>query len=346
MSCNNTHNATFSPESASGHTPCALQNGQTVEKSGQAHVRVNLSARLADVAGLMTSGTYGRIGIGSSNNAALMLFLASKLQVLTGSVGSILYNLTWKARVTPQQRLIYALRASVRRTSGSACISWPTPATRDYKGESGAGRQERKGYPAVLTSWPTPQAIDGSGQGRAPRLKPDGNRDPMSEGSYRADLKDAEWLVLSKPPYLELAPWPTPVRNDENKSRTSRPQEFSEKEYNRKNSGSSLAIWAQHLAAWPTPNCMDTIGRRSDEALARAKQKGGCSNLKDVAPMVESNTPARLTVTGDLLTGSCAEMESGGQLNPAHSRWLMGLPAEWDACAPTVTPSSRKSRKV
>jgi hypothetical protein len=45
------------------------------------------------------------------------------------------------------------------------------------------------------------------------------------------------------------------------------------------------------------------------------------------------------------LTGSPAAMGSGGQFNPAHSRWLMGFPPAWDACAPTATRSTRGKRR-
>ncbi|WP_051911552.1 DNA cytosine methyltransferase [Methylomicrobium agile] len=43
--------------------------------------------------------------------------------------------------------------------------------------------------------------------------------------------------------------------------------------------------------------------------------------------------PMRYTSTGELLTGSPAEMKNGAQLNPAHSRWLMGYPKAWCAAA-------------
>lgn len=83
-----------------------------------------------------------------------------------------------------------------------------------------------------------------------------------------------------------------------------------------------------HLASWPTPLRAD--GRGSAGA---AKHKN--SELPNAVRLVSGDPPI----------GSTAKTEKPAQLNPAHSRWLMGLPPEWDVCAPTATPSSRKSRK-
>jgi hypothetical protein len=43
---------------------------------------------------------------------------------------------------------------------------------------------------------------------------------------------------------------------------------------------------------------------------------------------------AQLT-SGQTAIGSPAATENHGQLNPLHSRWLMGYPIVWDDCAPT-----------
>ena len=98
---------------------------------------------------------------------------------------------------------------------------------------------------------------------------------------------------------------------------------------------------AAYLAGWVTPAARDW----KDTPGMTLRRKDGRSRIDLLPRQVFLTLPCRRTAFGEMLTGSCAGMEGGGQLNPAHSRWLMGLPAEWDDCAVTATPLSRRRRK-
>jgi hypothetical protein len=95
------------------------------------------------------------------------------------------------------------------------------------------------------------------------------------------------------------------------------------------------------LTGWPTTTTTTDAARGN--GTIRPHDTG--IPLPQRVAMIDREHPARRTATGQILTGSTAGMESGGQLNPAHSRWLMGLPPAWDDCAATATPSSRKSQR-
>jgi hypothetical protein len=97
---------------------------------------------------------------------------------------------------------------------------------------------------------------------------------------------------------------------------------------------SNLATEAKMLASWPTPNAP-----RAHDSDNTAGKYYPSKKQNDLDVQVQ------LTASGPTPNGSPAGTTSGGQLNPAHSRWLMGLPPAWDDCAVTAMPSSLRKRR-
>lgn len=265
--------------------PSDAQDGPTTCPYGLEVLRASLSAQQVKALGLLTSGTYGRTGTTSFASAALQSSLANRLRAKTASVGSILYRLTWKERVTPLGRAICALRASAAPISVSDSIlsGWPTPMARDH-------------FPAHSENYIA---------------------EKMAQGHGMANLNDR----------AQLAGWPTPRTADSTGGVEPEGQ-----------TGRKLFTIAS-MAGWPTPRAADgPNGTRSAEsAQSEINRKGRLDDLPSAAVYNLTGVahgPMRLCSDGTLLTGCSAGMESGGRLNPAHSRWLMRLTPEWDACAP------------
>ena len=84
--------------------------------------------------------------------------------------------------------------------------------------------------------------------------------------------------------------------------------------------------------SWPSPKAQNANG-------AGLHGQGG----QDLQTMALASWPTR-QAHGLISSGSPAGTAKPGQLNPAFSRWLMGYPPAWDACAGTAMPSSRKSQ--
>jgi hypothetical protein len=153
---------------------------------------------------------------------------------------------------------------------------------------------------------------------------------------------------------VHLAGWPTPQTADINLSRYG--TEASQKKFET-TPYPSLALTARQadhtglhdyvlLSGWRTPTAQSPNSLRGQGGDPEKRLADGRTlNLTDEVNWLKNNPqPARLTASGEMLIGCFAGMESGGQLNPAHSRWLMGYPPAWASCAPTAMRSSRKSR--
>ena len=307
------HSITSSPELAGGPLPSASPDGPMTDPCGPAHLPANHSPQPESAEDTTTTGTSPRRGLISSASAALQSSLESRLQARLPTVnttGSMTYKMRWKRKTTPRGRSYYQLVASAPRTSDSDCgllhSGWPTALARDWKHS-----------PGMATSATNP---DGSARDRTDQL----------------------------PSKALLAGWPTPRSADAEKN--VRTLEGALREIQRKGSPQDAAQ-AAAIAGWPTPVANDD--NKTPEAHMAMKKRMGerdgtganRTTITSLQVMAKFTGPARITASGQILTGSCAGMESGGQLNPRFSGWLMGYPKEWCEAALSAAQHIRSQKK-
>src|SRR6187399_594687 len=331
-----------SQESRSGTTPSPSPDGLPINPSGQEAAPAAPSPQPVSAKRKTIRAIFGQTSFASSKHEDLSASLASRYRRLTASAGSTLYSLTWTQRLTPSGHSISAQRASALPTSAKDCIGalgWPTPCVKDDNnsrmGPEAAAREllrEGKGSSlassATLAGWPTPCANPANG---TPEAFLERKRKSVERGSEMG-ISLTDLGVVS-----QLAGWPTPNQRDYRSGMENRA------------AGDKLGMhavglndWAM-LAGWATPSAWD-MGRLSSPRADLGKKADGSKN------QIGLPNQARLTASGEgpigfLLGPNGWETHpASGQLNPGHSRWLMGIPRIWCECAIRAS-RSLKARK-
>ena len=127
--------------------------------------------------------------------------------------------------------------------------------------------------------------------------------------------------------------WPTPIKSDaSDAARTTTVSQKWKSDHVQASSHTALDIARLIMSHWATPTTRDYKGAGPD-----GRVRDGVLQMDSVDRQVVG--------IGQMPTTSLASTINRGQLNPAHTRWLMGYPAEWDDSAPTETLSSLKRRR-
>ena len=140
-----------------------------------------------------------------------------------------------------------------------------------------------------------------------------------------------------------IATWPTPTKADGDGGHGMGTASVTGKRENGTKITVSLPGVVKIVSTWPTPTSVNRV--RDEETLAKcAAFRLRNANQKTV-PLYLGEVVANTVHSGQTPSGSPDQTGNRGALNPQFPCWLMGYLTVWDACAPTVMPSSRRSRQ-
>jgi hypothetical protein len=362
-----TPNVTSLQASPDGPMPCDLPDGLMTDLFGQALAPANLSPQPEKAKHQAMNATSGPTGSNLSGLADRQSSLANRLKRQLDGVGSTLFTLTWRQKATPLGRPYYQLAASGRRISDSdsgSPLHWTTPQAHDSS-PRGKGQKAKHGTKhgcaclatdAEKASWATPAANQANGE---PEAFLERKRRSVARGSQMGvSLTDLQMQA-------KLASWPTPTRQD---AASSGAAGYSTE--SGRHSGTTLTDAAR--ASWPTPNVPNggrTVHHTEGESTTRYhkgkkvqvglesvaswatpsardfKNEDRCEEIAAKRMAHPRGKPLSEKAHGMTSSGSPAQTESKGQLNPAFSLWLMGYPPEWLNCAPLATRSRPKPQR-
>lgn len=331
------HSVTSSPELAGGATHCSLPESPQQLRCGRDRRRASHSASQVSSSDSLTSDTLPPSLCASLTSADLQFFLGNRLRQQLENTGSTIYSLSWKDKVTPAGRPYCQRAASVPRTKEIDCslVPWPTATTIDNNQVAGQGaaanhpaRGSTLGGAVRLANWPSPCAQNGTVNGYTDWEKVIKRKEALRQ----QNLQDV--VILSS--------WATPTTRDHKSGGANLEKSLFRKDGKMRN---DLVDYQAYLASWPTPMANGNDRAPNPKKAMSTQREDGSKIQQRLQDFAAITQPIRITADGRMLTGSDAGMGSYGQLNPAHSRWLMGFPPEWDGCAVTAMPSSPKSRQ-